>query len=103
MQTQNHSHARLRSSLADAAFAVEERVGWRGSDALRSAADAVRWPFERIAWALERALIWPLEERTGDWSAALRGFGVAALVLLAAGAGVLGLVWVSGGGGTTRT
>jgi len=103
MQTQNHSHARLRTSFVDAAFAVEERVVWGVGDALRSAADAVRWPFERAAWVIERTLIWPLEERTGDWSGALRGFGVAALVLLAAGAGVLGLVWASGSGGSGAT
>jgi hypothetical protein len=100
MQTKSHSHAGLRTSLADAAFAVEERVVWGVGDALRSAADALRWPFERATWMIERGLIWPLEERTGDWSAALRGFGAAALVLLAAGAGVLGLVWASGSGGS---
>jgi hypothetical protein len=103
MSTKNHSHARLRSTLADAAFAVEERVVWGGSDALHSVADAVRWPFERVAWAIERVLIWPLEERTGDWSAALRVAGIAAIALLAAGTGVLGLLWASGGGGAAAT
>lgn len=103
MQAKSHSHARLRTSLVDAAFAVEERVIWGVGDSLRSAADALRWPFERAAWAFERGLVWPLEERTGDWSAALRGFGAAALVLLAAGAGVLGLVWASGSGSSNTT
>jgi hypothetical protein len=42
--------------------------------------------------------VWPLEERTGNWSAPVRMLGVVALVLLAAGAGVLGLVWASGSG-----
>jgi hypothetical protein len=91
--------APLRSSLADAAFAVEERLVWRGADALRRLGDAVKWPFERAIWAIERRFVWPLEERTDDWGASLRVFGVLALALLAAGAGVLGLIWASGSGG----
>ncbi len=89
----------LRSSLANAAFAVEERLVWGGADVVRRVFDAVKWPFERIIWAIERGLVWPLEERTGDWSAPLRAFSVVALALLAVGAGVLGLVWASGSGG----
>lgn len=72
---------------------------WRGSDALRAVADVVKWPFERAAWAIERGLVWPLEERTGDWSGPLRAAGVAAVALLAVGAGVSGLLWASGSGG----
>jgi hypothetical protein len=90
--------APFRSSLANAAFAVEERVVWGGVDVLRRVLDAVKWPFERVVWAIERSLVWPLEERTGDWGTPLRAAGVAALALLAAGAGVLGLVWASGSG-----
>jgi hypothetical protein len=90
--------APIRSSLADAAFAVEERVVWGGADVLRRLAEVVKWPFERIAWAIERGLVWPLEERTDGWSASVRNIGIAALVLLAAGAGVAGLVLASGNG-----
>jgi hypothetical protein len=98
-----NSTAQLRSSLAHAAFAVEERVVWGGANILRSVVDAIRWPFERAAWAIERGLIWPLEERTGKLNGSLRAAGLAALALLAVGAGVLGLVWASGsGGGSTQ-
>jgi hypothetical protein len=90
--------APLRSSIAHAAFAVEERVVWGGADVLRGIVDVVKWPFERAIWAIERGFVWPLEERTGDWNASLRAFGVIALTLLAAGAGVLGLLWASGSG-----
>lgn len=72
---------------------------WGGIDALRAVAEVVKWPFERAAWAIERSLVWPLEERTGDWNGVLRGAGVAAVALLAVGAGVLGLIWASGSGG----
>jgi hypothetical protein len=92
--------APIRSSLADAAFAVEERVARGGGDVLRSVADVVKWPFERAIWAIERGVVWPLEKRTGNWSGSIRTAGVAALVLCAAGAGVLGLVWATGSGGS---
>jgi hypothetical protein len=92
--------APIRSSFADAAFAVEERLVWGGADLLRGALDAIKWPFERAVWALERGLVWPLEERTDGWSGSLRAGGAVALALLAAGAGVLGLLWASGGGGS---
>lgn len=71
---------------------------WGGAEALRGIVDVVKWPFERVIWAVERGLVWPLEERTGDWDPQLRALGVAALALLAAGAGVLGLLWASGSG-----
>src|SRR3954471_2625211 len=91
--------APIRSSLANAAFAVEERVVWGGADVLRGIVDVVKWPFERVIWAVERGFVWPLEERTGDWDPPLRALGVCFLALLAAGAGVLGLLWASGSGG----
>jgi hypothetical protein len=94
-----HSSSPLRSSLAHAAFAVEERVVWGGADVLRAVLDLVKWPFERAVWAIERGLVWPLEKRTDGWSEPLRAAGVAALVLCAIGAGVLGLTWASGSGG----
>ena len=76
---------------------------WGGADVLRGIVDVVKWPFERVIWAVERGFVWPLEERTGDWDPQLRALGVGALALLAAGAGVLGLLWASGSGsgGTT--
>jgi len=95
-----NSAATIRSSLADAAFAVEERLVWGGADLLRGAMDAIRWPFERLVWAVERGLVWRLEERTGGWSESVRTGSALALALLAAGAGVLGLVWASGNGGS---
>jgi len=103
MSRQHNPLEGLRSSFADAAFVVEERLLWRGGDGLKRLLEAGRWPFERAAWALERALIWPLEERTGDWGGALRSLGIAAAALLATAAGVLGLVWASGGSGGTST
>jgi len=85
----------------DLTLAVRERLVWNGGKRLRSASDVARWSFERVAWAFERKLVWPLEERVGGSGLPLRSGGAAAAALLAAGAGVLGLVWASAGGGTT--
>jgi hypothetical protein len=93
-----NTSAPVRSSLVDAAFAVEERVVWGSADILRGVVDVVRWPLERAAWALERVLIWPLQERAGGWSERLRLAGAVALGLVAIGAGVLGFAWASGSG-----
>lgn len=76
---------------------------WGGADGLRRLSEIVKWPFERIAWAVERGLVWPLEERTNGWSSSLRIAGAVALALVAVGAGVLGLVLASGDGSGSGT
>lgn len=93
--------ARAAQRMRDTGLAVRERVVWNGEERLRSASDIVKWPFERVVWAFERRLAWPLSERAGGMGAPLRGAGVAALAVAAAGVGVLGLTWAAGGGGTT--
>jgi hypothetical protein len=93
--------ARAVERASDVGLAIRERVVWDGGARLRGAGDVVKWPFERVAWAFERRLAWPVAERTGGVGVQLRGAGVAVLFLIAAGAGVLGLVWASGSGNTT--
>lgn len=82
-------------SVRDAAWAVEDRVILGGGDLLRGLIGIVRWPFERIAWAVEQWVIWPLEERTGGWSPAMRAAGLALVATAAVGAGVAGLLWAA--------
>lgn len=94
--------APFRSSVADAAFAVEQRLVWGGADLLRRVADVVKWPLERAVWTVERGVVWPLEERTVGWDESLRTASAAGLALLAAGAVALGVVVASGGGSATR-
>ncbi len=94
MTTHTHPPARLRSSLANAAWAVEERVVWSAGDALRNAADAVKWAAEQAAWPVERKLVWPLQERF-DWDGRARMAAAVGLVLAAAVAGVAGLLWAA--------
>jgi hypothetical protein len=77
----------LRSSLAHAAWAVEDRVVWGAADVFRGLVDIVKRPFQRIAWAVEHWLVWPIQEETALWSRPVRAAALAGIVLLA-GAGV---------------
>jgi hypothetical protein len=95
MNTHTQPPARLRSSLANMAWAVEERVVWSAGDAAKSAFDAVKWPFERAAWAIEQRLLWPLQERFAEWDQPLRMVAAVGLVLIAVAAGVGGLIWAA--------
>jgi hypothetical protein len=59
---------------------------------LLGVADLVRWPFQRAAWAIERAVLWPLGERFAGRSASGRGVGAAALGALAVAAVLVGVL-----------
>jgi hypothetical protein len=61
-------------------------------------ADLVRWPFERIAWAIERGLLWPLRERFAGRTPSGRGVGAAALVAIAVAALLAGVLLRPGDG-----
>ncbi len=65
------------------------------TDLLRGMLDAVEWPFERLAWTLERRLLWPLGERLGLAGEAKRAAGIAALALAIAGIAAFGIVSAS--------
>jgi hypothetical protein len=59
---------------------------------LSGIADLVRWPFERLAWAAERGLLWPLRERFAGRSPSNRSAGAAAVGAIAVGAIVAGML-----------
>jgi hypothetical protein len=64
---------------------------------LLGVADAVRWPFERAAWTIERQLVWPLRERAAGWGPPRQLAGAGALGAIAAVAVAVGVLWPSGG------
>jgi hypothetical protein len=66
--------------------------------AAQAAADAVRWPFERAAWAIEQHLLWPLQRRFAGRGPSAGVVGAAALAVLAAAAIVTGVIWPPGNG-----
>src|SRR6476646_480030 len=94
----NQSVAPARSSLVDAAWAVEERIVWGGADVLWTVLAAIKWPFEQLAWASERWLIGPLPERTDHWSTPLRAAATAAVAAIAAAAVIGGALLAKGSG-----
>lgn len=96
--------ARLRASLANVAFAVEDRVAIGGAEVARGAlegakraAEAVKWPFERLAWVVQEHLVWPLQDRADGWSQTARVASAAGVGAVALGACALGLVLATGG------
>jgi hypothetical protein len=89
--------AAASAPLRDLAGIVEEQVVWRVADLLRSGADTVRWPFERLAWTVERRLVWPLQETISRWGALGRATGAGALAAVALAAVAVGVVSLTGG------
>jgi hypothetical protein len=57
--------------------------------------DAAKWPFERVSFAFQQGLVWPLEDRAERAGRPTRALGLAAIVLLAVAAGVGGLIWAA--------
>src|SRR6476620_6878962 len=92
----------LRSSLSHAALAVEDRVVLGAG----SVAEAIKWPFQRIAYAVENFLVWPIQEETAGWGHGTRAAVALAIVALAGGAVAAGVVIsdpTSDGGGKVAT
>lgn len=65
---------------------------------LAGIADLVRWPFERVAWAVERGLFWPLRERFAGRGPSGRAAGAAALAAIAVAAVLAGALLRPGDG-----
>jgi len=91
----NASAYSRRAVVADSVWAVQDRVRNGLGSAAKATADAVRWPFERGAYALQERLIWPAEDRADSLGPPARGLAFGAVVLLAVGAGVAGLIWAA--------
>jgi hypothetical protein len=90
----------LRSLLADAAWAVEDRLVWGAADLLRGLTEAVRWPFERIALAVQHRVVWPIQEETELWGRPARAGALAATLVLAAAGVAAGIVVSDPSGGS---
>jgi hypothetical protein len=85
----------LRDAISEPIWAARDRLAVGFGPTVRAIADAVKWPFERAAFAVQRSLIWPLEDRAGSANRPTRAVAFAAVVLLAAGVGVAGLLWAA--------
>lgn len=65
-----------------------------GASRLRGVFDVARWPFERVVWAVEAKLVWPLRERLAGWSPPRR-LTAGALSAVAVAAVAVGAVLVT--------
>lgn len=83
------SYSRL-SAVSDSAWIAQDR-----------ARNGLEHTYERTSFTLRKRLIWPLQDRAGTFGAPARTLAVCALFLLAAAAGVAGLIWAApdGSGG----
>jgi len=69
-----------RSAVADSAWVAQDRV---------------RDGLDRAAFPVEKKVVWPLQDRAHRMGAPARALATGAVVLLAAGAGVAGLIWAA--------
>jgi len=93
----------LPAAATDAALALEERVIWPSEDAARSAGRATRSGLDRALWEFQRRLLWPAQDLVRDLEDGPRMLASAAVVLIAAVAGVAGLLLASSGGSGAGT
>jgi hypothetical protein len=70
---------------------------------LLAAADALRWPFERAAWSLERYLVWPLQRSLAGRGAPRRGAAIVGLATIVAGAALAAILLLPGGSEAPRS
>jgi hypothetical protein len=98
--------------LREAAWDLEERVLWRGSDAAKTKAKVVHWRLAKVGRAVvavlerisspvqqlfETKLVWPLTDRLDDYGPATKT-GIVTLALVAALGATLAGAKMAGGG-----
>src|SRR5918995_3468969 len=89
----------------EAALAVEEGVIWRGADAARDLAERaaesrVAHVADRLRWAIERSLAWPLADALRERGELARTSIATGAVVAALAAGIGGATLAAGGGET---
>jgi hypothetical protein len=82
---------------------INGNPGGRAVRFLLALADAVRWPFERAAWAVERVVLWPLRERLAGLHLPGRGASAAALATIAAATMLTGVLLLAGDDGRSES
>jgi hypothetical protein len=84
-----------RSAAADSVWAAQDRLRSGVPTAANRFAEIAAWPLERASYGLRKKLIWPAEDRAQTIGTPARALASAIVVLLAAAAGVAGLIWAA--------
>jgi hypothetical protein len=84
-----------RSAFSDTAWDVQDRLRDGLPEAGRTLIEIISWAFERVSFGLRRKVLWPAEDRAGALGPPARKVSFAAVVVLAALAGVAGLIWAA--------
>ncbi len=84
-----------RAAVADSIWAAQDRVRSGSSAGLGKVVAGADHALERASFPLQKRVLWPLADRTTAIGAPVRALSTGALVLLAAAAGVAGLVWAA--------
>ena len=84
-----------RSAVADSLWETQDRLRGGLSAGAHRFADIAVWPLERVAYALREKVIWPAEDRAEKMGTPARVLASAAVVVLAVGVGVAGLIWAA--------
>jgi hypothetical protein len=87
-----------RSAVADSLWSAQDRIRSGFAAGLGGIAEVVRRPFEGVAHSFRTRLLWPLQDRAAAMGAPARALSTLAAVLLAAGAGVAGLILAASDG-----
>lgn len=84
-----------RAAVADSVWAAQDRVRCELGAVLRRASQTAGRAFERATFPLQERVFWPLADRTATMGGPARALASGAVILVAAGAGVAGLVWAA--------
>ena len=85
-----------RAAAADSLWDAQDRARTAPAGAYRAAREEPLDPrVERIAFPVQEKVVWPLEDRTERMGPRARALSFGAVVLVAAAAGVAGLIWAA--------
>src|SRR6476661_157242 len=84
-----------RSAVADSVWDAQDRLRSGLPAAANRFADVAVWPLEQATYALRKKLLWPAEDRAEKLGTPARVLASTAVVLLAVGLGVAGLIWAA--------
>jgi hypothetical protein len=84
-----------RSAAADLAWSLQDRLRRGGERALDGARRELGKGLDRASFPVEKKVVWPLQDRAHRLGAPARALSFGLVILLAATAGVAGLIWAA--------